>query len=118
MEDITALIDYFKKIRRTIDNADFTFFKYKFVKKNKIDDLLVCTLAKLPDSYKRTMKKRLNLDTYPSISCYNRLSKLIKKPFPLSNDLYMVDYGEINSLIKTIIQTIERDIRTLEQEGN
>jgi len=118
MADIVALIDYFKKLQRAIDNADLTFFKYKILKKTKIDDLLVCTLAVLPDCFKRAMKKRLNTTTLPSVSCYNRLTKVIKKPFVLNKDYYIVDYGEINSMIKTIKQSIERDIMTLEREEN
>ena len=39
---------------------DTVDIKYRFVKKNKIDDLLVCTLALLPDSFKNTMKKGLD----------------------------------------------------------
>ena len=115
MEDINALQDYFKKLQRAIDNADFTFFNYKFVKKNRIDDLIVCTLAILPESFKKAMKKRMQIDAFPSVSCYNRLSKIIKKPFPLSSDLYMVDYGQATTMIKIIRQNIERDVRKLEE---
>ena len=114
MEDITALLGYFNKIQKSIDNADLTVFKYKFVKKNRIDDLMVCTLAVLPDSFKKAMKKRLGLDVYPSVSCYNRLSKILKKNFVLMPDYYMVNFHEANTMLKSIKLNLEGDIRKLE----
>ena len=117
MEDITALQDYFKKLQRAIDNADLTVFKYKFVKKNRIDDLLVCTLAVMPDVFKKAMKKRLQLDMFPSVSCYNRLTKLTKKTFFLVPDYYLVDYAEATVMLKSIKQNLEMDIRRLEEAG-
>lgn len=116
MENISALLDYFKKIQKAIDTADFTFFQYKFVKKNRMDDLLVCTLALLPESFKKAMKKKLQIDVFPSVSCYNRLSKIIKKTFILSSDFYVINYGEAVTLLKGIKQNLERDIKKLEEE--
>ena len=115
-EVIAALIDYFKKLQRAVNNADLTILKYKLVKKTKIDDLIVCTLTKLPDSFKKAMKKRLKMDVYPSVSCYIRLSKIIKKPFALNKDFYIINYNDVNIMLKTIMQNLERDIKTLEQE--
>ena len=116
MVDIIALLDYFKKMQRAIDNADFKLLQFKLVKKARIDDLLVCTLAVLPDTFKKAMKKRLKLDAYPSVSCYNRLSKIIKKPFLLSNDYYLINYGEATTMLKSIRQHLERDLKRLEVE--
>ncbi len=115
MEDLSALQDYLKKIQRTIENADFTILNYKIVKKNRIDDLLVCTLATLPDIFKSTMKKRLKIDQYPSVSSYARLSKLLKKPCPLLSDYYLVNYSQTIAMFKNIKQNLERDIRRLEE---
>lgn len=116
MEKLATLQEYFKKMQRAIENADFTFFNYKFVKRNRIDDLLVCTLAVLPDSYKNAMKKRLKVDMYPSVSCYNRLSRIIKKTFALTPDYYMVNYSEVKSLFESIRKNLELDIRKLEEQ--
>lgn len=115
MADSSSLHDYFKKIQRALDSADFAFFNIRIVKKSKIDDLLVCTLALLPEEFKKAMKKKLKLDTYPSVSCYNRLSKLLKKPFILSSDYYIVPYGEASAMLKGIRQSLDRDIRNLEE---
>lgn len=116
MADTSALHDYFKKLQKAIDTADFNFFNFRIVKKSRIDDLLVCTLALLPDCFKKAMKKRLKLDTYPSVSCYNRLSKLLKKPFILSSEHYIIQYSEATAMIKSIRQCLDRDIRQLEAE--
>lgn len=117
MEDVAALQDYFKKIQKAIDNADLTVFKYKFVKKTRIDDLLVCTLAVMPDSYKNAMKKRLQLDMFPSVSCYNRLTKIMKKTFPLMPDYYMINFYEANTMLKSIKLNLEGDIKKLEEQS-
>ena len=117
MADNLALHDYFKKIQKAIDTADFAFLNFRIVKKNRIDNLLVCTLALLPDAFKKAMKKRLQLDMFPSVSCYNRLSKIIKKPFILSKDYYIIPYGEASAMIKSIRHSLDRDINQLEENG-
>ena len=38
MEDKASFQDYIKKLQRAIDNADLTLFKYKFVKRSRIDE--------------------------------------------------------------------------------
>ena len=117
MEDVTALQEYLKKLQRAIDNADLTVFKYKFVKKIRMDDLLVCALAVMPESFKKAMKKRLKLDLYPSVSCYNRFSKIVKKTFPLMPDYYMINFHEATTMLTNIRRHIEGDIRRLEEES-
>ena len=116
MNDIIALLDYFKKLQRIIDNADLNIFKFRVLKKTRVDDILVCTLTKLPDCFKKAMKKRLQIDKYPSVSCFSRLSKIMKKPFVLNKDYYIVNYDEANMMLKAIRQNLEKDIRALEQE--
>ena len=115
MADSSGLHDYFKKLQRALDSADFSFLNFRIVKKSKIDDLLVCTLALLPEEFKKAMKKKFKLDLYPSVSCYNRLSKLLKKPFILSGDYYIVSYGEATTMLKSIRQNLDRDIKNLEE---
>jgi len=117
MADNSELHEYFKKLQRALDSADFTFLNFRIVKKARIDDLLVCTLALLPEVFKKAMKKRLKIDMFPAVSCYNRLSKIIKKPFILSSDYYIVHYGEASTMIKSIRQNLDRDIKQLEDNG-
>jgi hypothetical protein len=116
MEGIEVLLDYFKKLQRAINNADLKVFKYKFVKKSRIDDLLVCTLAVMPESYKKAMKKRVSLDLYPSVACYNRLYKMIKRTFFLASDYYMIDFHEATVMLGSILRHLESDIKKLEEE--
>lgn len=116
MTDTAPLQDYFKKIQRLLDNPDFSFLNFRFIKKTRIDDLLVCTLAILPDSFKKAMKKNLKVDMYPAVSSYSRLSKLLKKPFALTPDYYMIEYGHAFAMLKNVRQNLERDIRRLEEE--
>ena len=114
MEDISELFEYFAKIKRAIDNADFTFLKYKFVKKARIDDLLVCTLALLPKSFKEAIKRKLIFDRFPAVACYSRLSKLLKRQFPFFSNYYMVDFNEAYTMLKGINRDLSKDLKNLE----
>ena len=116
MENIAELIDYFKKIQKSLDRPDLNLIKYRLLKKSRIDDLLVCTLSLLPDSFKKAMKKRLRPDQFPSVSCYTRLSKIIKKPFFLAPDYYIVKYAEAAAMLKSIRMNLDSDIKRLEAE--
>ena len=115
MADVTEIISYFNKLNKTINyEADFTFFDVKFVKKNKIDDILCCILKLLPDSYKRIMKqkegRRLN-----SVLAYDMLFGAVKNKFILSSDVYLVRYKEAAKYIKIITSTLERDVEYIEK---
>ena len=115
MADNTSFQEYIKKLQRAIDNADLTVFKYKFVKKSRIDDLLVCTIAVMPDSFKNAIKKRLHIDMFPSVSCYNRFTKIAKKTFFLAPDYYMIDFYEATTMLTSIRKNFEADVRRLEE---
>ena len=78
MADVTELKNYIKKLQRLVNSAEFTLFGSSVIKKNKVDDLIVCIIALLPESFKKTMKKRVPVDVYPSVASFNRLSKLMK----------------------------------------
>ena len=116
MADILALQDYFKKLQRALDAPDFNLLNFRIVKKSRVDDLLVCTLAILPESFKNAMQKKLDYNSYPAVYCYNRLSKIMKKPFILSKEYYIIQYSEASNMIKSIKLNIDRDIRRLEEE--
>jgi len=114
MEDLEAMQNYIKKIQRAINNADLSVFQYRFVKKNRIDDLLVCTLAVMPEVFKVAMSRRQGLEMYPSVSSYSRLSKVIKRTFFLMSDYYMVDYAEASKMLVAIQKFLSKDIKRLE----
>lgn len=116
MTNVVELKKYINKLTRSINSADLAIFGSSIVKKNKIDDILVCFIALLPDSFKKTMKKRVPIDVYPSVASFNRLSKIIKKPFFLSKDFYIFKTNEAITLIQNINKNIERDINKLEEE--
>ena len=116
MADVAEIKKYVNKLTKIVNSADLAIFGSSIVKKNKVDDLLVCIIALLPDSFKKTMKKRVPIDVYPSVASFNRLSKAIKKPFFLSKDFYIFKTQEVISLIQNINKTIERDINKLEEE--
>ncbi len=116
MEDILAAKDYLKKLQKVI-NFDhvFSFAGIRLIKKNKIDDVLCCVYAKLPDSYKKMLKTKTNVKQYNSVMCYGLLTKLLAKKFFLDKSLCVVNVTEVNKLLSSVILSIERDINKIEQ---
>ena len=115
MLDVSDTISYFKKLQKVIYyEADFVFWGFALVKKNKIDDVLCCILATLPDSYKRLMKQREG-KKLKSIVAYEMLFNAIKGKFILNSNMYLVRNEDANKYISTILATLEKDIAYIEK---
>ena len=115
MSDIDNLKDYFKKLQKIINfETVFSFTKFKFVKKSRIDDIMCCIYATLPDSYKKILKTKVNIQRYNSMICYNMLIKLLNKKFILDSNICVINSIEVEKVINTIVKTIERDINSIE----
>ncbi len=111
------LKNYFKKLQRVINtDVDFKFIDVYLIKKSKIDDILCCILAVLPDAYKKMMRSKEG-QKLNSIICYNTLFKAIKRKFIFNSNVYMVDINKANRLISTIVSSIERDIKYAEKNA-
>ena len=68
MADIVALKDYLKKLQKIINfEATFTFSHWKLIKKTRIDDIMCCIYATLPDTYKRMLKTKTDIQRYNSV---------------------------------------------------
>lgn len=116
MADVENIKDYFKKLQRVIlSEVDFTFFGSAFIKKNKIDDVLCCILATLPEIYKKNLNgedgKKLS-----SMIAYKVLFNSIKGKCIFNPNVYGMNRANINSLINTIVRSLERDIAYLEKK--
>ena len=112
-EDVAAIKDYLKKILRTITlDTDFKIFKSSYVKRDKIDTLLCCILAKLPDSYKKLMKS--SVKSYSSIISFVLLQEVLTKKSLLSSKCYKINVALAIQLINKVLSSIQRDIHTLE----
>lgn len=118
MEDteIKEIKDYFKRLQRVLNQeATFNLIRFSLVKKSRIDDVMCCIYATLPDIYKKMLKSKTIAVKYRSLLCYNMLAKYMAKRFFLDPSQIIVDIAETNKLISTILGTIERDIKGLEQ---
>lgn len=116
MEDIVAIKEYLKKLQKVINfDSVFSFANLRLVKKSRIDDIICCIYAKLPDSYKKLLKTKVDVKQYNSILCYGLLAKLLARKFFLDKNLCPVDITEANRLISSITLSIERDIYNIEK---
>lgn len=117
-ETIENLISYFKKLKKIlIFESDFSFFSYKLIKKSKIDDILCCILATLPNSYKQMMKQKEG-KKYTSVLAYNLLFNSIKNKFILNPDVYLISYNNADKYIGSILTTLKKDITAIEKNAS
>ncbi len=115
MEDYSTVKEYIKRLKRLVNNdCDFSFMQYRFVKVKRVEDLLTCILAAVPESYRKALKMR-GKSLYRSVVAYNTLSRLLRNKFFLLQDFYMVDSGETNLALDTIMSSIETDINNIEE---
>ena len=115
--DVEQLKEYFKKLRTVVlTGADFNFFGSVFIKKNKIDDVLCCILAILPDIYKKGLRTNA-AKKMTSMLAYNLLFGAIKRKSPFNSKVYMVKKQEAENYISKIISNIERDLTYLEKNS-
>ena len=115
MSDIDLIIDYFRKLERTIMyDADFAFIDVRLVKKNKIDDLICCILASLPESYKKMMRQK-EKSKFSAIILYDLMFKSIKRKFILNSGVYLVEAENAKRYIESIIRSIGKDISIIEE---
>ena len=116
MTDIASIKDYLKKIQKIINfEAVLTLGSHKLVKKTRIDDVMCCVLATLPESYKKVIKTKKDMQRYNSVLCYGLLTKLLAKRFFLDRNLILINVTEANKLINSILVSIEKDINAIDK---
>lgn len=114
MDDLRAILDYINKIQRTIEyNADLSLGNSKFVKKDKVDNLLCCVLAKLPDKFKKKM--RVPGNKYRSVGAFKLLQDVITKKAWYMPSMYKVDISKAKQLIASINSYIAKDLEEIDQ---
>lgn len=114
---VNSIKEYFKKLQRVVlQESDFSFLGKSYIKKNKIDDILCCILATLPDIYKKNLRNE-DGKKLKSMVAYNILFAAVKGKCWLNSNVYSVDKQKANSVINTIISHIERDINYLEKRS-
>ena len=116
MDEAIAIKNYLKKIQRTIMyDAEFVFFSKRFVKREKIDDLMCCILAKLPEKFKKCMKDGQS-KRYGSVVTLVLLKASLTKPSWFNKDLYVIEINQVQKLLTTLASGIQRDLNLMESE--
>lgn len=108
-----SIKSYFLKLKKLImHGADLNLIKFKLIKKAKIDDILCCIFATLPDKYRQAMKDKKQRLT--SMIAYEYLKGHLSKKFFLSSGYYIVKSKETLKYIDAILMTIIKDIQWVE----
>lgn len=114
-KDLTALKDYFKKLQRVITyDANFTLMRSKIIKKIKIDDILCCVYASIPDVYKKYIKTKEGKELFSAVQL-DMINKLVKHKFFLNADYYSVDVDRVSKAISSFVNYIDRDVAYAEK---
>lgn len=119
MADIEEIKTYLRKLQRVVETGDFKIFGKMIIKKNKVDNILCCVLAVLPESFKTMTKDdQVTVDKYPAVASFNRMTKVINNPFFLSADYYSFSLNDVITLIQNINKNIKGDIAKIEEIEN
>lgn len=114
-DSITEIKKYLNKLKMAV-NSQALFFNmgnWHLVKKNKIDDLICCIEANIPQKIRANINKINKIDL-GSIETFKHLKNILTKKFILNNNLYSINSNITNSYIQHIINNIENDIKHIE----
>lgn len=110
-EATIELKKYLKKLKYLIENdASFSLFNTAIVDKKKIDDILCCVEASIPEDYRAFVKKN-GAHRLKSYSNYTQLLKAIKNKFFLSSNMYKINFSEAIKYIQLYSRAIDSDIK-------
>ena len=109
--------NYLKKMTMVINsNASFSIFGFKFIKRNRVDDVLCCIEATLPKEYKDAIRKH-GAQKFRGYSCYLELLDSFKKYKSFSPDHYIVKHNIVLRQITVLKSSIQSDFRKVAQEN-
>ena len=104
-DNILEIKKYLKKITTTITSESvFSFGDTRILKKNRVDDLLCCIEAVIPQEYKN-LTQSANKKKFQSVQNWNDLNAALKNKFILSSDHYIIKYSEVISRIQDFQKT-------------
>ncbi len=109
-QELFETIKYLNKIRDLIErDAIFSFKATRIVSRSKVDDLLCCVQASLPQEYTNYVKKHKG-KTLHSVVCYDGLLKAVKNKFLFSRNVYSVNYADAQSALAELQKAIKSDM--------
>ena len=116
-EVLEKINNYLKKLTSIINNdAKFSIFGIKFIKKKRIDDLLCCIEATLPKEYKDAIRK-LGAQNFAGYTCYTELLNSFRKNKSLFADNYMIRHNIVLRQISVLKTSIRRDFKKVTQDN-
>ncbi len=114
---LTSINNYLQKLVLIINGkASFGIFGFKFIKKNRVDDILCCIEATLPSEYKDTVK-RLGSRDFKGYNCYLELLESFKKYKSPSSEHYMIKYNIVLRQITVLKPSIKTDLKKVSQDN-
>lgn len=110
-EIVSKLSKYITKLNKTIcNNADFSWFKKKYINKKRVDDILCCIEASLPEEYRGDKKRR-----YRGMVVYKQITSFIRVQSRLNKDWYAIDYTQVSACFDLFLKSVKSDIKSMNE---
>ena len=108
---------YLKRLKTVVERqASFYFFGSKIIDKIKIDDVLCCIEASLPDDYKSTARK-YGLSKFKGYSTLVKLNTALHKKFLFFDSYCSIKQDEVFQLIDNLPRALDSDFKTMYNNG-
>ena len=110
-DTILEIKKYLKKLATSLSTElVFSLGNTKLIRKKRIDDLLCCIEATIPQEYKNYIQ-RPGAKKLTSAKAWTELNLILKNKFFLSSDLYIIKQNDVMALLQVLQKTFERDLR-------
>jgi len=117
-ESLLEFNKYLKKLSLILGTeSKFSFMKFKFYDKKRLDDIMCCIESSWPEEYKMFVKKRGEKDLNSPI-CYNRLVRLIRNKFMFSPNSYYLNESEVVRTIRSLQAALQKDMKFISSLWN
>ena len=107
---INDIKKYLQKLNILIsNNSSFIIGKYRFINKNRVDDIICCMEASWPKEIKglAQYKKEKNIESF---KIYKNFLNIITNKTFISSNHYLINYNLFNNRYNILIKSLNKDL--------
>lgn len=107
---INDIKKYLQKLNILIsNNSSFIIGKYRFINKNRVDDIICCMEASWPKEIKglAQYEKEKNIESF---KIYKNFLNIITNKTFISSNHYLINYSLFNNRYNILIKSLNKDL--------
>ena len=107
---INDIKKYLQKLNILIsNNSSFIIGKYRFINKNRVDDIICCMEVSWPKEIKglAQYKKEKNIESF---KIYKNFLNIITNKTFISSNHYLINYNLFNNRYNILIKSLNKDL--------